>query len=86
MNRPCLFQVMVDTKTPYYEHKPEGPFKRDWCEPRKGIFLQWGLDTGDECGSWSIALVEDEEGRVHEVKPERIQFTDKHFKKVWSEY
>jgi hypothetical protein len=76
--RPCMFQVFCDSKTPIYADKPEGPFKRGWSEPRKGMFLQWGLDS-DDGASYSVALVEDEEGRVHEVIASKIMFTDKEF-------
>lgn len=56
-----------------------------WSESQRGIFLQWGHDSGDEGGSWSVALVEDKEGRVHTVMPDRITFTDKSFDKIWKE-
>ena len=79
--RTCLFQVWVNSKTPLYEGSKS--FKKEMCEPRQGVFLAWGVTAGDEGSTDSVALVEDNEGRVHEVYPANIMFTDKQFPKVW---
>lgn len=75
MMRPCFFQVMVDGKEPLYEGSKT--FRKVLCEPRKGLFLAWGSTGDGEGGTDSVALVEDNEGRVHEVYPGNIMFTDK---------
>jgi len=44
----------------------------------EGVFHQWGAsyeDMGEQgAGNYSVALVEDEHGLIHEVLPSNIQF------------
>ena len=42
-----------------------------------GIFHQFGTATSLGQPSVTVAIVEDEIGKVHKVDPERIQFADK---------
>lgn len=47
---------------------------------RDGLFHQWGteiLEATDSVTQYSVGIVEDENGHIHNVYPEFIQFTDK---------
>lgn len=44
-----------------------------------GVFHQWGLCmeyTGENSGTWSVALVENSDGTMEEVLPSNLKFID----------
>ena len=43
----------------------------------EGTFLQFGLDTNQGLGSYSVALIEKNDGTVVMVEHNKFQFTDK---------
>lgn len=52
-----------------------GCFEKDYNS--KGVFHQWGLameETSDHVASYSIALIEIEDGSVVEVLPSNLKF------------
>lgn len=47
----------------------------------KGLFHQWGEEAEHDningFGNFTIGIVEDENGQIHTVNPNHIQFTDR---------
>lgn len=49
-------------------------------EKHKGLFHQWGVESEEHetnFGVWTVGIIEDENGQVHNVPPHRIKFLDR---------
>lgn len=48
--------------------------------PTRGEFHRWGTFSESSDGGvarWTVAIVEDEDGKIYRVPPECLRFTDK---------
>ena len=63
----------------YRKVKFKNYINKQWTEEMEGVFHQWGyayeeFESGP--GNYTVAIVEDNEGRIHEILPSKIIFID----------